>query len=44
MNLNIHTGLMDEVLKCIFEYLVMGQLKFGMEENRFIIENDSLEI
>lgn len=30
------TGLMDEVLKYIFEYLVMGQLKFGME-NRFII-------
>ena len=28
--------LMDEVLKYIFEYLVMGQLKFGME-NRFII-------
>ena len=27
---------MDEVLKYIFEYLVMGQLKFGME-NRFII-------
>ena len=32
----IHIQLMDEVLKYIFEYLVMGQLKFGME-NRFII-------
>ena len=29
LNLKIRTELMDEVLKCIFEYLVMGQLKFG---------------